>query len=178
MFISIPSCSWLQVLSLWTQCDQIGQNFAVWLLSLDNFLPFLLNKQFQNMVCWTSFDIKSSWVWIFWNFNLSFNILATFPNYLANFVSFFWSLCLWCILWSFVLWCCVLDAWQKEENEQQIKYCDDPSAGLFICSHFTMQNLFGHWQYIRLRIYFDYQYILLWNILYFQSSSACALKHL
>jgi hypothetical protein len=76
------------------QCDQIGRNLAVWLHLLDNILPFLLNKQFQHMVCWTSFDIKSSWVWMFWTFKLSFNILATFPIYLANFYSFFWSLCL------------------------------------------------------------------------------------
>jgi hypothetical protein len=41
------------------------------------------------MVC---FDIKSSWVCMFWIFNLSFNILAPFPNYLANLYSFFLSL--------------------------------------------------------------------------------------
>jgi hypothetical protein len=36
------------------------------------------------MVCRTYFNIKSSWVWMFWIFNLSFDILdtvlATFPN--------------------------------------------------------------------------------------------------
>jgi hypothetical protein len=48
---------------------------------LEHFLP---NKQVQNIVCSTYFNIKSSWVQVFWTFNLSFNflasILATFQN--------------------------------------------------------------------------------------------------
>ena len=42
----------------YTQCDQIGRNFAIWLLFAWAFNFFYLNKQFQNTVCCTYFNIQ------------------------------------------------------------------------------------------------------------------------
>ncbi len=74
------------------QCDQIGRNFAIWLLLLQHFLHFQTNDQFQNMVCCTHFGI---WMQMYWILNLIFDILATvlatFPN-IGRFFSIFWSL--------------------------------------------------------------------------------------
>ncbi len=60
---------------------------------LHNFLHSQLKKLFQNMVCCTYMNIKSSWVQMFWTFNLSFDISATvsatFPNIGRIFAQFF-----------------------------------------------------------------------------------------
>ncbi len=62
---------------------RLGKNLLLGYFLLELF-TFSANKQFQNMICCSYFNIKRSWVQMFWTFNLSFNnlatVLATFPN--------------------------------------------------------------------------------------------------
>ncbi len=61
---------------------------------LNIFLHFQVNKMFENIIWFTYFNIKSSWVWMFWTFNLSFgHSFGYISKYWVNFCSIFWSLC-------------------------------------------------------------------------------------
>ncbi len=66
------------------QGDQIGQIFNIWLLLTWVFLKFYLNKQFQNTVCCTYFNIQMQFNATILTDNLSFcnlaTVLATFPK--------------------------------------------------------------------------------------------------
>jgi hypothetical protein len=53
------------------------------------------------MVCYTYFNIKSSWVLMFWTFNWSFDILATVLATFPNIGQIIWSLCLLPVLLNF-----------------------------------------------------------------------------
>ncbi len=60
-------------------------------LNLGTFLNFHLNKQFQNIIFILILIFKSSLMQLFWAFNSSFDILATFPK-IGRMFSIFWSL--------------------------------------------------------------------------------------
>ncbi len=87
------------------QCDQIGRNFAIWLLFTWPFSIFNLNKQSQRMICETYFTFQKQFdATIILSFDNLAAILATFPK-IGWFFSNFWSL--WpiqklCRKWSVV----------------------------------------------------------------------------
>ncbi len=55
------------------QGDQIGRIFNIWLLFTWVFLKFYLNKQFQNTVCCTYFNIQKQFDATI--FNIQFELL-------------------------------------------------------------------------------------------------------
>jgi hypothetical protein len=61
------------------QCDQIGRNFAIWLLFTWAFSIFNLNTQFQNMLGDTWFNIQKQFgATIILRFDYLATVLATF----------------------------------------------------------------------------------------------------
>jgi hypothetical protein len=61
------------------QCDQIGRNFSIWLLSTWAFSIFNLNTQFQNMLCDPWFNIQKQFdAAIILRFDYLTAVLATF----------------------------------------------------------------------------------------------------
>ncbi len=77
---------------------RLGEILLFGYFLLEHFWHFLQNKQFQNMVCFTYFNIKKQMGVAFldlqfelWYFGYSFGYIS---KYWANFSTIFWSLCL------------------------------------------------------------------------------------
>jgi hypothetical protein len=63
----------------WGQCDRIGQNLAIWLLFTWAFSIFNLNRQFQNMLGDTWFNIQKQFdATIILRLDYLATVLATF----------------------------------------------------------------------------------------------------
>ncbi len=77
------------------QGDQIGQFFNIWLLFTRVFLKFYLNKQFQNTICFTYFNIQKQFDATIFDFQFKHLYFGYSLGYISeNWAIFsnFWSL--------------------------------------------------------------------------------------